>query len=165
MFLFRARITSSRKQNMALRKFGFALEVEPDLFEKAILVKALESSIYQELSRSDYGLGVKNVAIGVIAMEHKHARAHPIRSPLYTPGKRKAQNLPVELEDTLEFDIGLHINEIRSASSRAQLAELIRKSLGFVFPALLKLEIPSFAMDRFILDLDKTLKRLAGSAT
>jgi hypothetical protein len=146
---------------MALKKFGFAFEIDRDLFDKAVMAKAMESSILQELSRSDYGSGVKNVAIGIIVMEPKHTRTHPIRNPVYTPGKRKARNLPVELEDTLEFDIKPPIDEVRSARNEAQLAELIRRSLGFVFPALLNLEIPNFAMDRFIADLDEALRRFS----
>ncbi len=123
----------------------------------------MEPLLTKELPKERYGSGVKSISVGIILKDPEHGQRFPIRKPVYKPGKWKSKTLPLEFEDTLEFDIKPPIEEVKAAVSEAQFAEVIRRALGFVFPALLKLEIPNFDTRRFISDLDEALKKIAAT--
>lgn len=142
-------------------ELGFAFEGEKRHFAKAVMAMEIESYLLERLSQHDYGSGVKNVAIGLIALDPEHSHALKVRKPVYKTGKWTSKTLPLEFEDTLEFDIKPPSSEIQSAENAAQLAEVIRRAIGFSLPGVLALEIPNFETRRFFGDLEKELKNFA----
>jgi hypothetical protein len=142
--------------------FGFSYEIEPELFEKIPSIRNLERQVAAKLSGSEIGAGVKDVTVGIVAVNPARAGRYPLRKPKYRPGKYLSKELgvPLEFEDTLAFDIKTSVEELRRATTEAELASVIRRAVGFVFPTLLELKIPDFDAQVFVETLDEILREL-----
>lgn len=146
-------------------RFDFAYEIERDLFDKIPAIRRIASHVASTLGACKCGMGVKFVAVGIIAVEPDLDERFPVMKPKYRAGKRVNTEfgLRVELEDTLEFDIKVPVKDLRSASSDAQLAAVIRRGMGFAFPALLEQRIPDFNMQCLVSSVEDALREVAES--